>query len=162
MTERARSWTVLRPTWFQQILNDAAFYRDAVRAGESWRSRQPGQAISWVDARDIAAVAVAALVDPVEHAGRAFDVTGPEAITVAEVAERLSAVTAREVRAADPAVDRVLAGYDAWLADVLRGVYARVHDGTAGAVTDDVQRVTGRPPRTLDAFVTEHRDAWRP
>ena len=161
VTERVRSWTLLRATWFQQVLTDAAFYRDAIRAGElALPSR--GAAIAWVDARDIAAVAVAALADPAAHAGRAYDVTGPEALSVAAVAERLSAVTGRDIRAGDPAVDDALAGYDPWLAGILRGVFARVHDGTAGAVTDDVRRVTGRAPRTLDAFLTEHRDAVAP
>ena len=47
VTERARSWTVLRATWFQQVLTDAAFYRDAIRAGElalpsRRRGDQPG------------------------------------------------------------------------------------------------------------------------
>ena len=87
--------------------------------------------------------------------------TGPEALSVAVVAERLSAVTGRDIHAGDPAVDDALAGYDPWLAGILRGVFARVHDGTAGAVTDDVLRATGRAARTLDAALTEHRDAWR-
>ena len=86
MTERARSWTVLRATWFQQVLTDAAFYRDAIPGRRAGAAVAGAAEIAWVDARDIAAMAVTALADPAAHAGRAYDVTGPAALSVAAVA----------------------------------------------------------------------------
>lgn len=161
VTDRAAAWTILRPTWFQQILTDPAFFLDAIRAGQL-PLPSSGAPLSWVDARDIAAVAVAALTDPAAHAGRAHDITGPAAVSVADVAARLSTALGREVRAVDPPVEDAVAGYEPWLADVLRRVYARVADGTAGTLAPDVEQITGRPPRTLDAFIAEHRAAWAP
>jgi uncharacterized protein YbjT (DUF2867 family) len=159
VTERPVAWTILRPTWFMQVLTDPAFYRDGIRDDGVIRLPSGGAAISFVDARDIAAVAVAALTDAA-HAGRAYPVTGPEALPVADVAARIAAVAGRPVRHLDPPVADAVAGTEPWLAAVLSRVYERVRSGVAGEVTDVVEQVSGRPARTLDAFLGEHRSAW--
>ncbi|WP_299847548.1 NAD(P)H-binding protein [uncultured Paracoccus sp.] len=63
----AQSWTILRPNWFQQDLTDPRFYLDAIRQGRQLPMPSAGASIAWVDARDIAAVAVTALLDPAAH-----------------------------------------------------------------------------------------------
>ena len=161
VTEAAASWTLLRPTWFDKVLTDPRFYLEALRDEDVLSLSSAGAAVSWVDARDIAAVAVAALRDPAAHAGHAYTVTGDEAITVAGVADLLSDSLGRRIRALDPPIDDALAGLDPWLTTSLRGVLQRVHDGVFAEVTDDVQRVTGRPPRPLQAFVREHASLWQ-
>ena len=61
---RARTWTILRPSWFQQDFTDPRFYRDAIRRERTLTMPSGGARIAWVDARDIAIAAVRALRDP--------------------------------------------------------------------------------------------------
>lgn len=159
----ADNWTILRPTWFFQVLTDERYFLDAVRSG-ALELPSGGAAISFIDTRDIAGVAVEALLED-GHARRAYALTGPEALTLAQVAERLAAVTGYTVEHVDPPLDDVVEGlagegYEQWFVDYARGVYERVQAGRHGQLTDDLARFDGGSPRTLDAFVTEHAGAW--
>ncbi|HYN94729.1 MAG TPA: hypothetical protein VES42_12845 [Pilimelia sp.] len=91
VTGRAAGWTLLRPSWFHQVLTDPRFYRDDIRVGRVLRLPSGGTPIAWVDARDIAAVAVAALLSPARHDRQAYTITGPAALPVRAVADELSA-----------------------------------------------------------------------
>jgi uncharacterized protein YbjT (DUF2867 family) len=156
-----RPWTILRPSWFQQVLTDERFYGlDIVDRGVL-AIPSGGAALSWVDARDIAAVAVEALTAP-RHDGATYTISGPAALGVAEVAQLLSAALRRPVRALDPRPADAVAGFSPWLAEVVGDVYERTRAGAFGEVTDDVARVTGRPARSIAAFIAEHAAAWRP
>jgi uncharacterized protein YbjT (DUF2867 family) len=156
-----RPWTVLRPSWFQQVLTDQRFYRDDIVDRDVLAIPSGGAALSWVDARDIAAVAVEALTAP-RHDGATYTISGPAALGVAEVARLLSAALRRPVRALDPRPADAVAGLSPWLAEVVGDVYERTRAGAFGEVTDDVSRVTGRPARSIAAFIAEHVAAWRP
>jgi uncharacterized protein YbjT (DUF2867 family) len=116
-----------------------------------------------VDARDVAAVAAVALTEP-GHAGAHYDVTGPEALSYQDVAVKLTAALGRPVSyvdAPDSAVRQALlgAGLSPWFADALVGLYQDYRrSGTVGyaaQVTDTVQRLTGRPARSLDDLLSE-------
>jgi uncharacterized protein YbjT (DUF2867 family) len=159
VTERAARWTLLRPSWFHQVLTDRRFYFDSVRAGEL-RLPSGGQGIAWVDARDIAAVAVAAIRSPERHAGQAYTLTGPESVPLDVVAGHLSRVLDRQVQAVDPPVEDELDGLNAWEREIVADLYERVRRGRFGLVTDDVRAVTGRPARGIEAFITEHASVW--
>lgn len=158
-------WTIVRPSWFFQNFSAGGGYCGDVMAGLI--SIPTGAApISWIDTGDIAEVALAALTGP-GHARRGYTLTGPEAFGVSEVAGRLSALLGRTVRTTDrlsaDQIDSALRGAaggterHAYLVelhtDVLAGVYA--------PVTDDVEQVLGRPPRTFDDFARAHRADWR-
>jgi len=152
---------ILRPNLFLQnvpesnipaIGPDGAMYVDAGDAR-----------ISMVDTRDVAAVAAIVLTEP-GHAGKAYDVTGPEALSYADVAAALSTALSREVQyvdVPDEAVASALAGYglDEWFIGALTGLYQDYRrsgtDGYAAQVTDTVKRVTGRQPRTLAGLLAE-------
>jgi uncharacterized protein YbjT (DUF2867 family) len=91
--------------------------------------------------------------------------TGPEALSAAEVAERLSAAVGREVRYVDLTADAfgqalAGAGLPGWLVDALVEGNRLLAAGHGATVTDEVARVTGRPPRTFDQFVADHRAAF--
>lgn len=159
VTERATSWTLLRPSWFHQVFTDHRFYLDAVRAGEL-RLPSGGAGIAWVDTRDIAAVAVAALHSPEQHAGHAYPLTGPASVPLDTVAAQLSRTLGREIRAVDPAPEDELAGLGSWEREIIADLYDRVRRGRFGVVTDDIRRVTRRGARTIAAFITENADAW--
>lgn len=161
VTRTAGRWTVLRPSWFQQVFTDPRYFLEAIRAQHTISLPTNGAPIAWVDTRDIAAVAVEAIVDPASHEGQTYPVTGPAAITTAEVAGLISAAIGVEVTAEVPALEESLAGAPDWLADVVGGMFGRVHDGTFAQISDVVGTVTGQPPRSLPAFVTEHAGQWR-
>ncbi len=160
VTAGDRPWTIMRPSWFQQVLTDDRFFRTAIAQRGVIAMPNGGAAFSWIDARDIAAVAGHALIDD-GHAGAAYTLSGPEALTLAELTQRLSAATGRAVRALDPATDEAVTGLEPWLTEVLADVYERGRAGGFGVVTHDVEAITGRPARTVDAFIAEHAAAWR-
>jgi len=123
--------------------------------------------ISMVDTRDVAGVA-AVLITDARHEGRAYDVTGPEALSYGDVATKLSAVAGRKITyvdVPDKAVYDTLSGFglDEWLVGALVDLYGDYKrsgaDGYASEVTATVQDLTGRSPRTLDALLEESLDA---
>jgi uncharacterized protein YbjT (DUF2867 family) len=155
------AWTFLRPPFFLQNL-----LRLAPAAA---RGALPGASgsgsIAGVDARDVAEVAVAALVRDAAL-GQALAVTGPAAFSYADVAKHLSALTGRDVRAIDVAPDAMRAqliagGMPAWHADVLAEFAAHFRAGGGAEVSGVVEATTGRAPRGLEAFLLEHADAFR-
>ena len=155
VTEHARHWTLLRPSWFMQVFTDQRFYRDAIRRDGRFVLPAGGAGISWIDARDIAAVAERALLDSA-HAGHVYALTGPEAVDLPATAKLLSSAAGRTVEHDDAPVADVIAGLNGWDAQIAADVYERVRAGAFAAVTDDVTRVTGMPARPLEAFVAEH------
>jgi uncharacterized protein YbjT (DUF2867 family) len=119
--------------------------------------------ISMVDTRDVAAVATVALTEP-GHDGAGLDVTGPEPLSYADVAEKLSQALGRPVTYVDAPDDAVRqgllgAGLNEWFAGALVGLYQDYRrsgtGGYAAQVTDTVEQLTGRPPRTLDTLLAE-------
>jgi uncharacterized protein YbjT (DUF2867 family) len=162
VTEGASTWTLLRPSWFHQVLTDPRYYLESIRADGVLPLSTGGAKFAFVDARDISAVAVAALLDRDGSAGAAYEITGPEGLTLEQVAELVAAASGRPVVAADPPVAEVVAGLEPWIVDVYGGALQRGRDGVFGEVTDDVERVTGRPPIPVATFVKEHADLWRP
>lgn len=161
VTEQVRRWTLLRPSWFHQVLTDHRYYVDSIRDDGVLALPTAGERIAFVDARDIAAVAVAALLDPEGSAGAAYEITGSEALTLKEVADLVASASGREVVAADPSIEDVVAGLEPWFAQLLTDVFVRVQDGVFGRVSSDVERVLGRPPISVASFVREYADQWR-
>jgi uncharacterized protein YbjT (DUF2867 family) len=117
--------------------------------------------VSYIDTRDVAAVAAQVLTSP-GHQGKAYALTGPEALSGDEVAERLSAATGHPVGSVDVPADTfgqalVGAGLPGWLVERLIELNIMMADGHAAGITDEVARLTGRQPRTFAQFAVEHR-----
>ena len=157
IAEAGLPWTYLRPPFFMQNLLRSA---TAIAAqGVLVAAMQTGK-IAMVDARDVAAVAVAALTLD-GHVGKTYTITGPEALSFQEVAQKLAAATGRPVTYQDvpPATMRqemVASSLPAWLVEVRMEFATALRDGYAAAVTDTVQAVTGHPARSFDAFAREY------
>ena len=157
-------WTVLRPNWFMQNFATPSFFGDAIRLQHSVTVPTGGQAVSFVDTRDIAAVAVAALLEP-GHEHRHYTVTGPEALTLPEALKRIAAVSGYEILHVDPPLDQYLKNAEAGgvgrnAIDYYHRIYTNISNGSDSIVTGDVKEVTGRPPRNFADFVNEHRHLW--
>ncbi|OIJ85706.1 SDR family oxidoreductase [Streptomyces monashensis] len=107
---------------------------------------------------DIADAAVAVLRDPGPHTGRAYELTGPEALTLAEVAATIAAVTGRPVSYVPETVEQAYAsraGYDApdWQLDAWVSTYTAIADGSLAGVTTAVQDLTGHSATTLEQLL---------
>lgn len=155
-------YTFLRPNGFMQ--NTTKWARTIRTKGEFYMPVGDARA-SQVDARDIAAVAAAVLTsDPSEHDGRIYEITGPRAITYHEVADILSRVCGREVRYVQAGYEStrrsmIESGMEDWLADAVLGTYRFIADGHASHLTDVVEEVTGKPPRSFEQFAHDYAAA---
>ncbi|SHE98169.1 NAD(P)H-binding protein [Streptoalloteichus hindustanus] len=150
-------WTIVRPGWFAQNFSEG-FFRDAVLAGELRLPAGDGAA-SFVDAEDIAAVAVAALTED-GHAGQTYELSGPTAVTIAEVAALIAKATGRAVRYVPLSVEEFVAelvaqGWPKADADDYADVIGPIRRGMDSHLSDGVVRALGRPPRDFAQFVAE-------
>jgi uncharacterized protein YbjT (DUF2867 family) len=154
--------TILQPDFFMTNWLSAATSVKAQSVVANCYGR--GKA-AFVDPRDIAEVAAAALTDPA-HDGRTYVLTGPEALSGDDVAAAIGRAVGRTVRYVDVPRDKFqaeLAGYGLprWQAEAIVALARLIDSGLAGTVTDDVRRVTGHAPRTFDAWCRDHADAFR-
>lgn len=97
-----------------------------------------------------------ALLDP-GRAGQVHELSGPAAVSLPRTAELLSAATGRPVVHREVPIEDVLAGSDGFERALTELTFRRVHAGSFAVVTDTVERVTGRRPRTLEAFLADSR-----
>jgi uncharacterized protein YbjT (DUF2867 family) len=149
-------FTFLRPNLFLQAFLDFG----PVVQGMGVLPAPIGAArVSVVDVRDIVAVAAAALTEP-GHEGASYTITGPAAVTHAEIAAAISVATGQEIAFADvppAAFEEQLRGMlPPWQLAGLMEDYAHYARGEAADVFPDVTAVTGRPARSMEAFFTEH------
>jgi uncharacterized protein YbjT (DUF2867 family) len=105
---------------------------------------------------DVADVAAVVLRSPAQHAGATYELTGPEALAFDDIAARTSNALGRPVRFEDESVEdayawrRAAYGAEDWQLDAWVSTYTAVRDGEMAAVTDDVRRLTGHAPRSLE------------
>ncbi|MFC7959655.1 SDR family oxidoreductase [Rhodococcoides kroppenstedtii] len=134
------------------------FYADVMEhfAGEDGVIRGPagGGRVSLVARADVARVAAAVLTNPAAHVGESCDVTGPEALTMAEVAAVIGEVRGREVTFHDETLEEAYASRAQWNApdwqnDAWVSTYTAIASGELSRVSEDVERVTGRRAMTL-------------
>jgi uncharacterized protein YbjT (DUF2867 family) len=153
------TYTFLRPNGFMQ--NTLKWARTIRTKGEFYMP-VGGARSSQIDARDIAAVAAAVLTsDPREHDGRVYEITGPQPISYYEVADILSRVCGKEVRYVEASYEftrrsMIDSGMEDWLADAVIGTYRFISDGHQAHLTDVVETVAGRKPRTFERFATDY------
>lgn len=159
------TWTVLRCSFFMQNLHRqiSTHGTDIAERGELFIPAGRGRT-TFIDARDAAAVAALALTNPGEHRNVVYHLTGPAALTMAEVAATLTAELGYPVRYTHPGLipfARRLRGRSiGWdTIGFMSAVYTLTRFGRNQQFTDEVQRLLGRLPRTLTEFV--HDSAWR-
>lgn len=155
-------WTFLRPGFFAQNIG-SAYRRDIIENGRIYVTAGEGR-IAFIDARDIAAVAALALIDP-SHQGAAYHLTGPQAVTFHQVASILTNQLGRAI-AYQPAT---IPGYYSHLkrqglitphALIQTILHAGLRRGDAEPVTNTVETLLGRPPIPLQTYVADHLHLW--
>ena len=149
--------TILRSTWFNQNFSED-YMLEYVVSGEI---RLPAGDVPtpFLDADDIADVAVAALTDD-RHIGELYELTGPRSLTFAEVAAEIAAATGREIRyvAISPeehAAEAVKHGLPPEVVDLLTYLFKEVVDGRNAETTDGVKRALGREPKDFRDYARE-------
>jgi NAD(P)H dehydrogenase (quinone) len=140
-------FTFLRDSFYADFLPLMA--QDGVIRGPAGDGR-----VAAVARGDVAAVAAVVLADPGSHAGAAYDLTGPEALTLAEAAEVITDVTGTPTRYVDETLEEAYAsrasyGAPDWQVDAWVSTYTAIAAGEVSVVSEAVPRLTGRPATSL-------------
>jgi uncharacterized protein YbjT (DUF2867 family) len=157
------AYTFLRPNGFMQnfvntmagtIKTDNAFYLD-VGDGK----------VSFVDTRDIASVAVAALTTS-GHEGQSYTITGSEALSHTQAAAILSQVLGRTINYVDAPEDAVRqgmqgAGMPDEIVNSLLELYTSYKAGLAAEISPVIEQVTGKKPISFEQFAQDYAEVWR-
>ncbi len=151
------AWTFLRPNSFMQ--NVVTYMGQTIKAEGAFFSASGEAKISHVDVRDIAAVAVKALTEP-NHEGKAYTLTGPEALTYDKLANELSKVLGRPIShislsPSDLKNGMLAEGMPEEIADRMLDLERYYREDQASRITNEIKHVTGRDPRR---FVQYARD----
>lgn len=158
------SYTILRPTFFQQSL--LLMSRDVAKKKAITAPMGKGKT-AMVDVRDIAAVAAHCLTD-IKHAGKTYTLTGPAAYGFADVTDKLTNLIGLKIGYTSPPapvarlVMPFLTGMPRWKTNLLVDLMVAIRHGAQETMTSDVEDITGDEPRMLDAFLQEHLASFRP
>jgi uncharacterized protein YbjT (DUF2867 family) len=145
------AWTMLRPTFFMQnFINYYGVHPN--KDGEIHLPHGGGKA-AWVDARDVGEVA-AKVLSSEGYEGKAFDLTGREALSTEEVLAILSEVFGHKYKYVDVPEDEAGKAMEAmkmplWLVDAFMELHALVKNGHAATIADGVQSILDREPRSV-------------
>jgi uncharacterized protein YbjT (DUF2867 family) len=156
-------YTFLRPNGFMQNLVN--YNAATIGSQNAFYGCQGNGSVSMIDIRDIAAVAVIVLA-ATGHEGKSYALTGREALTNEQVAEKISGVAGRKISYVDlPATELkkaiLSAGTPEWSVDALLDLQRLYREGKASLVTDDVERLTGHKPITFDQFARDYAFAFQ-
>jgi uncharacterized protein YbjT (DUF2867 family) len=121
--------------------------------------------IASIDVGDIAEIAADVLTSS-GHEGKTYPLTGPEALTMTQVAEKLSAATGKTIRYVNvPPEDarqaQLAAGMPPYLADALFELFAERRNGKEAKVWPDAAVLLGRPPTSFDEFARRNASVFR-
>ena len=119
---------------------------------------------SFIDARDIGAVAAVALTQD-GHANKNYDLTGSEALSYWQAAKILSEVLGREIQYKNPnpvyfLIETMRRGTPFMFALVMTGLYTSTRFGMAEPITNEVERLTGRKPISFKEFANDYKENW--
>ncbi|WP_411823810.1 NAD(P)H-binding protein [Leptospira sp. 'Mane'] len=157
------NWNIIRPNWFMQnfhtfwiagILSDKKIYFPAGNAKTSF-----------IDSRDISKTAAKLLVSGEQFANQAFALTGTETLTHDEVASVISKHTGLKIEYVNVSPEDFKkgllgGGVPEDYASFLVIIAGALREGHAEAITDSVQKITGKSPISFDQYVKDHKSAW--
>jgi len=157
-------YTILRPNGFMQ--NIVMYNAPSIRAQGAFFAAMGQAKTCVIDVRDVASVAAKALVPPAEHARRTYELNGPEALSNAEIAAKISRVAGRPVQYVDipEAAQRKAmldAGMPEWQVTALLQLQEYYVTGKCAEVTDVLPKLLGRAPIRLEQFLDENKDSFR-
>lgn len=150
-------WVMLRPSAY---MTNLFAFADAIKHTDKLFAPAGNAQVAYIDPSDVAAVAAAVLTTG-GHEGNVYELTGPAAITYQHIARELSAATGRTIDYID-VPDEVAedamrqAGLPPMFAEAIVAVFASYRAGSQERVTNTVQRLTGRAPRSFAEFARDY------
>ena len=167
IVESGLPFTFLRPSFFMQNLSTT--HRNEIRLRNEIFVPAGNGRTSFVDVRDIGAVAALTLTDSTgEHFHKGYELTGSEALTYDEAAQILTTVLGRKITYRDPSIARFI--WQKWLKEknpisftlIMVALYTVSKLGKAAKLTNETERLLGRPPITFRQFANDYRAVWMP
>jgi uncharacterized protein YbjT (DUF2867 family) len=159
------AFTILQPNSFMQ--NISAYFAPSIRAQNVFYCSMGNAKTSFVDVRDIASAATRILLAPAQHAGKTYELNGPEALSYEEVAARISRLASRRVQYVDipfEAQHKALLdmAMPIWQVNALLDLQRYyVLEGKGAEVTGVLEGLLGRPPIHFDQFLDQNKDSFR-
>lgn len=149
------AWTFLRDTFYIDFMEQLVG-TDGVIRGPAGSGR-----CAIVARADVARVAATVLLDPDAHAGNTYDLTGPQALSLADVARIINDVRGRTVTFHDETIEEAYAsrasyGAPPWQLDAWVSTYTAIGSNVMADPTDAVEKITGTPPTSLEEFLRNH------
>lgn len=163
LEESGMGFTHLRPNFFMQVFSTGPLLLD-IRSTGAIHIPAADAKLSYIDARDIAAVAAATLAEQ-GHTGKAYTLTGSQALDHYEIARHISAAAGTRVQylaITEEGARSALAsaGLPPERVERLIGFYRLVRAGFCEPVSTDVQTVLGRRPVTFERFAGDNASCW--
>lgn len=161
-------FTFLRPNDFMQ--NFVNFYNPSIKSKNAFYLPAEDAKVSFVDVRDIAAIAVKTLTDDDDgngrHNGKAYTITGPEALSYYQVAEILSNATGKRISYVniseeDTRLGMKDMGWDDWLINTTLQLFDLYRKGYASQVSSTIEELLGRKPISFPQFAKDYAQAFR-
>lgn len=162
LKQSGKTYVILRPTWFMD--NFKILWQQDLQNQKLQLPLQNGKS-ALIDARDIADCGVQALLSH-QFDNQAFNLTGGELLTYADAIGIIAENTGLSLtfQYASPDEYRLLLqqqGMPNGTIDFFLGILQEIEDGVTEVITDDVQLLTGHPPRKLADYAKDNADAWR-
>jgi uncharacterized protein YbjT (DUF2867 family) len=157
------AWTMLKPNFFMQnFLGSAGTIKEQ---NKFFLPMGDGKTVM-IDVRDIGAVAAAVLTGA-GHEGQRYEITGPEVLSFHDVAERFTRVLGRKIEYVNmpmAAYRQVLGRFitSEWHLNAVCELFGEIAAGQPLHITDTVQKLTGKPPRSLEQFIRDHQALYTP
>ncbi|MBC86824.1 MAG: nucleoside-diphosphate sugar epimerase [Bdellovibrionaceae bacterium] len=156
------TYNIIRPNWFYQNFN--TFWVQGIVEQNKILLPAGNVKVSFIDARDIAAVA-ATLLTTDEFDNQAFNLSGLDAVDHSEVAQAISNVVSREVtyEEIEPEVLKaglLGAGLPEDYVDFMLLIFGFLREGYNAGLTDEVEKILGRKPRGLNQYTEDFKKAW--
>jgi uncharacterized protein YbjT (DUF2867 family) len=156
------NWVILRPYMFMQNFLELA---DLIKSRGIIPLPMGKTKIGLIDARDVALVAKTILIDE-EHENRVYELTGPESLNLAESAEILSNLLGRTIHYRSPPLWLAglmmrMQGVSSWDVRMRKQLFRMIHEGGEDKVTDNVEKISGEKPRSLETFFREHQNTFQ-
>ena len=157
------AWTFLRPNCFMQ--NAANYLAGTIKSQGAFYQPTGDARVSHVDVRDIAALAAKALTEA-GHEGKAYDLSGPNALSWGEVAETIGKAIGKAVKYVpvsdeDGRKGMLAAGIPVFYADLLLDLYRFYRNRGADRVSPAVPQALGRPAISFERYVRDHVELFR-
>jgi len=160
--ESGLTWTIMRPTFFMQN-----FETYAPRIKEAGQIVMPvgNGTVSATDLRDVGEV-IRETLTKTGHENKSYDLTGPELLTFAEIAERFSKILGAPVEFVDQPMEEFAEllrtiGLSEWRVDAVCKELEAIGAGVVDHTTDTIEELLGRPPFSLEQYITDHLSLFR-